>query len=174
MVVDDPPDTPDRTAALYPELWEDVSALGMPILLALGSRSKVVDDVDRTELLHRQPTARVVTIDGAGHRVQGDRPVELARVLATFLEVALIVSGDRVSGLATGPTDASRDADRSRSVDHLATYGLTVAWVGKELRPLQLHIVRALGTDQLPSFRKVHCRNEPLAAVALSPSRGHR
>ncbi len=93
VVVDDPPDTRDRTAALYPELWEDVSALEMPILLALGSRSKVVDDVDRTELLHRQPTARVVTIDGAGHRVQGDRPVELARVLATFLEVALIAPG---------------------------------------------------------------------------------
>jgi pimeloyl-ACP methyl ester carboxylesterase len=28
----------------------------------------------------------VVTVDGAGHSIQGDRPVELARILDAFFE----------------------------------------------------------------------------------------
>ncbi|MGD9796736.1 MAG: alpha/beta fold hydrolase [Acidimicrobiia bacterium] len=75
----------DPDAFLYPELWDDVSAIAAPILLVLGSRSGVVDEADTAELLRRRPGARVVTVDDAGHRVQGDKPVELAAVLADFL-----------------------------------------------------------------------------------------
>ena len=75
----------DRDAPLYPELWDDVSALTMPTLLVLGSRSGACDAQDCEELLRRQPTARVVTVDGAGHRVQGDRPIELAALLEELL-----------------------------------------------------------------------------------------
>jgi pimeloyl-ACP methyl ester carboxylesterase len=83
---DEPPPERDETAPLYPELWEDVSALQAPTLLVLGSRSGVVDDEDRAELLRRQPGARVVTIEGAGHRVQGDQPIALATLLTEFLD----------------------------------------------------------------------------------------
>jgi pimeloyl-ACP methyl ester carboxylesterase len=75
----------DPDAYLYPELWEDVSAIDQPLLLVVGSRSRVVDAADVEELLRRRPATPVVTIDDAGHRVQGDKPVELAATLTAFL-----------------------------------------------------------------------------------------
>jgi len=65
--------------------WEAVSALTVPLMLVRGLAWSVVDDEDVAELLRRQPTATVVGIEGAGHSVQGDRPVELAGILARFL-----------------------------------------------------------------------------------------
>jgi pimeloyl-ACP methyl ester carboxylesterase len=85
-VPDQPPRNRDETAPLYPQLWDDVSALRAPTLLVVGSRSGVVDDTDRAELLRRQPEARVVTIEDAGHRVQGDQPIALAGTLSEFLD----------------------------------------------------------------------------------------
>jgi esterase len=78
----------DQTTPLYPELWDDVSALEVPTLLIVGSRSQVVDAADQVEFLRRQPDARVVTVDGAGHRVQGDQPLALATALESFLTIA--------------------------------------------------------------------------------------
>ena len=51
-------------------------------MLVRGLAWSVVDDEDVAELLRRQPTATVVGVEGAGHSVQGDRPVELAGILA--------------------------------------------------------------------------------------------
>jgi pimeloyl-ACP methyl ester carboxylesterase len=65
-------------------LWDDVSAVRAPLLLVRGSRSPVVDDADVAELLRRQPRARVTVVDGAGHSVQGDRPLELAALIREF------------------------------------------------------------------------------------------
>ena len=50
-----------------------------------GLAWSVVDDDDVTELLRRQPTCKVVGVEGAGHSIQGDRPVELAQHLTEFL-----------------------------------------------------------------------------------------
>lgn len=63
------------------DLWEDVSEVACPYLLLRGSLSPVVDDNDVAELRRRRPDARVVVVDGAGHSIQGDRPVELASIL---------------------------------------------------------------------------------------------
>jgi pimeloyl-ACP methyl ester carboxylesterase len=76
--------TTDPRLALSP-LWDDVSAVDCPLLLVRGSLSPVVDDDDVVELLRRQPTADVVMVDGAGHSVQGDRPLELATLLSSRL-----------------------------------------------------------------------------------------
>jgi pimeloyl-ACP methyl ester carboxylesterase len=69
-------------------LWAAVSSMGeagVPILLVRGGGpGSVVDDDDEAELRRRAPGTIVETIDGAGHSVQGDRPVELARVIETF------------------------------------------------------------------------------------------
>jgi pimeloyl-ACP methyl ester carboxylesterase len=75
-----------RTPA-HPEFgdwWEAVSALTVPVLLVRGLAWSVVDDKDVEELLRRQPGAEVVGVEGAGHSVQGDRPLELAAILSEF------------------------------------------------------------------------------------------
>jgi pimeloyl-ACP methyl ester carboxylesterase len=68
----------------FGDLWEAVSGLTMPLLLVRGLAWSVVDDADVAELLRRQPGALVVGVEGAGHSVQGDRPLELAAILSEF------------------------------------------------------------------------------------------
>jgi pimeloyl-ACP methyl ester carboxylesterase len=70
----------------FGDLWEAVSALTMPVLLARGmAPGSVVSDEDEAEFLRRQPGARVARVEGAGHSIQGDRPVELAGLIADFI-----------------------------------------------------------------------------------------
>jgi pimeloyl-ACP methyl ester carboxylesterase len=67
-------------------LWDVVSALQMPVMLVRGMLPQsVVDDDDEAELLKRQPKARVEHMEGAGHSVQGDKPVELAALINDFV-----------------------------------------------------------------------------------------
>jgi len=66
----------------FADLWEAVATVPAPILLVQGGLSPVVDDEDIAELLRRRPDAEVVVVDAAGHSIQGDQPVELARLLA--------------------------------------------------------------------------------------------
>ena len=67
-------------------LWEDFAAITCPMMLVRGSLSPVVDDEDVAESIRRQPDIEVHVVDGAGHSVQGDRPVELANLLAAWLD----------------------------------------------------------------------------------------
>jgi pimeloyl-ACP methyl ester carboxylesterase len=69
----------------FAPLWDDVDRIEAPILLVRGGLSGVVSDDDVAELRRRQPDAEVLVVDGAGHSIQGDRPVELAAILADFL-----------------------------------------------------------------------------------------
>ena len=45
----------------------------------------MVDDDDVAEARRRQPGIRVEVVDGAGHSIQGDRPLELAAIVAAHL-----------------------------------------------------------------------------------------
>jgi pimeloyl-ACP methyl ester carboxylesterase len=67
------------------DLWDAVSRLRMPLTLVRGSLSPVVDDEDVAELLRRYPSAVVEVVEDAGHSVQGDKPLDLARILADRL-----------------------------------------------------------------------------------------
>jgi pimeloyl-ACP methyl ester carboxylesterase len=67
------------------DLWDAISNLPMPLTLVRGSLSPVVDDEDVAELVRRYPTAVVEVVADAGHSVQGDKPLELARILADRL-----------------------------------------------------------------------------------------
>jgi len=64
--------------------WDDVEKLRVPLLLVRGALSGVVDDADVAELKRRKPDAEVVVVAGAGHSVQGDQPLELARIIERF------------------------------------------------------------------------------------------
>jgi len=59
-----------------------IDRVTVPVQVGGGVRGE--DDV--AELRRRRPEARIETIEDAGHRVQGDKPVELARLLAGFLQ----------------------------------------------------------------------------------------
>ena len=67
------------------ELWNAVENVKAPLLLVRGATSPVVDDEDVAEVMRRNPTARVIVVDGAGHSVQGDKPLELAEILRSLL-----------------------------------------------------------------------------------------
>lgn len=68
-------------------LWDRFGAIDCPLMLVRGSLSPVVDDDDVAEARRLQPGIVVEVVDGAGHSVQGDRPVELANLIADWLEV---------------------------------------------------------------------------------------
>jgi pimeloyl-ACP methyl ester carboxylesterase len=79
--------TPEHLEDLEPrfdELWDAIGALPHPMLFVKGGASPVVDDDDLAELRRRKPNVEVVVVEGAGHSVQGDKPVELAALLERF------------------------------------------------------------------------------------------
>jgi pimeloyl-ACP methyl ester carboxylesterase len=79
---------PDATRPMheFENLWDAVSGLQVPVMLVRGMRPQsVVDDADEAELLRRQPGARIEHVAEAGHSVQGDTPVELARLIDSFV-----------------------------------------------------------------------------------------
>jgi pimeloyl-ACP methyl ester carboxylesterase len=65
-------------------MWDMIASWAKPLLMVRGGVSPVVDDEDIAELHKRCAQAEVVVVDGAGHSVQGDRPVELANLLRRF------------------------------------------------------------------------------------------
>ena len=65
--------------------WEALERVQMPVILYRGGESGVVDDEDVAELSRRCPNSEVVLIPGAGHSIQGDKPLELAELIRNFL-----------------------------------------------------------------------------------------
>jgi pimeloyl-ACP methyl ester carboxylesterase len=75
-----------RTPMDMGSLWDAVGRIQVPLLLVRGMRPQsVVDDADEAELLRRLPEARVAHVAEAGHSVQGDDPLELARLIVDFV-----------------------------------------------------------------------------------------
>jgi pimeloyl-ACP methyl ester carboxylesterase len=69
----------------FSDLWPELSAVQAPTMLVLGEQSGVVPEPDVVEFLTRMPTARLERVPGAGHSVQGDRPLELAALIEDFI-----------------------------------------------------------------------------------------
>jgi pimeloyl-ACP methyl ester carboxylesterase len=67
------------------DLWNAVERVQVPFVVVRGGTSPVVDDEDIAEVKRRNPKARVIVVDGAGHSVQGDKPLELAQILNSVL-----------------------------------------------------------------------------------------
>ncbi|HEY2302404.1 MAG TPA: alpha/beta hydrolase [Acidimicrobiales bacterium] len=84
-------------------LWDAIGRIAVPLLLVRGmAAGSVVDDGDEAELLRRLPSARVEHVDGAGHSVQGDRPIELARLIDEFVSGAHQGRGRPADGVGPG------------------------------------------------------------------------
>lgn len=70
----------------FSSLWDMLSGLTVPLMLVRGMLPQsVVTGADEAELVRRRPHARVEHVEGAGHSVQGDKPVELAALIADFV-----------------------------------------------------------------------------------------
>jgi pimeloyl-ACP methyl ester carboxylesterase len=69
----------------FTDLWDAFGALEQPLLFCKGETSPVVDEEDLAELRRRRPDVEIVVVEGAGHSIQGDRPVELAALLERFI-----------------------------------------------------------------------------------------
>jgi pimeloyl-ACP methyl ester carboxylesterase len=81
-----PPASPAPGGTRYEQLWEALSSITAPLLLARGMRpDSVLDDDDERELLRRLPSAQVVHVEEAGHSLQGDTPLELAAIIEHFV-----------------------------------------------------------------------------------------
>jgi len=65
----------------FGSLWDDLGSIAVPVLLVRGGRSPVVDDADVAEFARRRPNDRVEVVEDAGHSIQGDDPLALARIL---------------------------------------------------------------------------------------------
>jgi pimeloyl-ACP methyl ester carboxylesterase len=65
-------------------LWDDVSAIGVPTMLVRGGLSKFVTDGDVDEFRQRLPGVRYEVVEGAGHAVQSDRPLQLVALIEDF------------------------------------------------------------------------------------------
>ncbi len=75
-----------RTTEDAPQLWDVLGAVTVPVMLVRGMRDgSVVTDIDEGELLRRLPDARVEHVAEAGHSVQGDDPLTLARLIDEFV-----------------------------------------------------------------------------------------
>ena len=67
------------------DLWQLLEELTVPVTLLRGMAvGSMVDDEDEAELLRRCPKANIVHVEGAGHSIQGDAPVEMAALLNRF------------------------------------------------------------------------------------------
>lgn len=81
-----PASAPPADATHYESLWEALSSVTVPVLLARGTRpDSVLDDEGERELLRRLPGTEVVHVEEAGHSLQGDTPLELAEIIDRFV-----------------------------------------------------------------------------------------
>ena len=69
----------------FDRFWDAFDAVPAPVLLLRGGDSPVVGDEDVEELQRRRPDARVIVVEKAGHSIQGDQPLELARLVEAEL-----------------------------------------------------------------------------------------
>jgi pimeloyl-ACP methyl ester carboxylesterase len=68
----------------FESLWDDLGTVGQPIMLVKGAASGFVHLEDVARFRQVAPHARVEIVDGAGHSVQSDHPVELATLIESF------------------------------------------------------------------------------------------
>ena len=110
----------------FEDLWEKVSRIAVPAALWQGGAWSVMDDADVAEWMRRVPGSSHVVVEGAGHSIQGDRPLELTALIEDLL--ARPVAG---AGLTSGTRAklthfASLGVDNYVNIDDSALEGGSV------------------------------------------------
>ncbi|MEF9901636.1 alpha/beta fold hydrolase [Streptomyces sp. P9-A2] len=87
----DPAILPEADGGPHPLVRPDdavaaAKSVGVPTLLVAGGDSDVVREDEVGEFLTVMPTARAVTLDGAGHMVVGDRNDAFVEAIRAFLD----------------------------------------------------------------------------------------
>ncbi|MBF0550503.1 MAG: 2-succinyl-6-hydroxy-2,4-cyclohexadiene-1-carboxylate synthase [Deltaproteobacteria bacterium] len=67
-----------------PSLWEDLSRVGLPMLVVVGERDAKFRDL-AAQMVARQPAARLAVVHGSGHNVHFEKPAELAEQIKNFI-----------------------------------------------------------------------------------------
>ena len=79
---------PEEDAASWADftpLWDDVARITVPTMFLRGGLSPFVRDEDVARMRELVPGLRVETVDGAGHAIQSDQPLELVRLVEDFV-----------------------------------------------------------------------------------------
>jgi esterase len=76
-------------AAELPGLEAELAAVRCPVLVVRGEESDVFSAADARQLAERLPDGRAVDVPDAGHTVQGDNPLGLAREIDRFVRLVL-------------------------------------------------------------------------------------
>jgi esterase len=69
------------------EHWQEFEGIQIPCLIIRGEDSKDLTAEELNEMLRRNPRAIGHTIQGAGHWVHSDKPLEFAEVISNFLKI---------------------------------------------------------------------------------------
>jgi esterase len=81
-------------------LWNELSRITCPVLIARGARSSVFLDEDAEHLAQAMPLGEWVRIEDAGHSIQTDNPPGLTSAIDQFLKRCLR-SKEPIDGAAT-------------------------------------------------------------------------
>ncbi len=74
----------------FSELWNKVSEIKIPLHLWLGGAWSVVGDEDVKKMKSFQKEMVVKKVEGAGHSIQGDKPLELKDLIKNLLDSKLV------------------------------------------------------------------------------------
>ena len=77
--------TGDGAEPGFENLWEKVSRIEAPTALWQGGAWSVVDDADVAGWMRRLPGSVHIVVEGAGHSIQGDRPLDLVALIEDLL-----------------------------------------------------------------------------------------
>ena len=84
-----------QRASIARQLWDDVAALGVPVLVARGTEGGIVTDQAVTRYRRAIPTVEVVTIPGAGHDLFRPDRLRYPAFVADFLDRHFPSGSDR-------------------------------------------------------------------------------
>ena len=68
-----------------PDWWERLAGITSPALLVAGGPESHLSQRDMELMAERMPDARMVTVEGGGHLVHEERPLEFAATVGAFL-----------------------------------------------------------------------------------------